>query len=154
MSDDQRILDGVSGSLTMSRSLAPTSADCHGVRTQTFTIGDKEHQIRIIGTDEDPWFVAADIGKVLGIQKMSHHLPNYKEGSERGVGEVDTPSGVQKMIILSEMAVDRFLMRSQKKEAEPFQEWVASVLKTIRLAGRYEVPLAYQEPFRMRLANR
>jgi anti-repressor protein len=43
------------------------------------------------------------------------------------------------MIILSEKAVYKFLMRSQKKEAEPFQDWVADVLKTIRMDGRYVV---------------
>jgi hypothetical protein len=36
-------------------------------------------------------------------------------------------------------------MRSQKKEAEPFQKWVASILKTIRLEGRYELPGASQK---------
>ena len=108
-------------------------------KTQEFQLGTQKHVVRILGTEEEPWFVAADIGKVLGMERVSQHLGNYKEGTEKGVREVLTPGGVQKMIVLSEMATYKFLMRSQKPEAEPFQEWVAVVLKKIRLEGRYEL---------------
>ena len=58
---------------------------------------------------------------------------------KRGWKKVYTPGGLQKLIILSEKAVYKFLMRSQKPEAEPFQDWVADVLRTIRVKGRYEL---------------
>ena len=56
-------------------------------RTQTFQLGTQNHKIRMVGTIEDPWFVAADIGKVLGIEKMAQHLKNYKDDTEKGVEE-------------------------------------------------------------------
>ena len=58
----------------------------------------------VLGSDEEPWFVAADIGKVLGIKHMGEYLKGNKDGSEKGEEDVLTPGGVQKMIVLSEMA--------------------------------------------------
>jgi prophage antirepressor-like protein len=115
------------------------------VRTKTFNLGSTEHQVRILGSNEELWFVASDLGKVLGIVSIKDQLKGYEDGTEKGEGDIRTPGGVQKMIILSEMAVYKFLMRSQKKEAEPFQKWVASILKTIRLEGRYELPSSSQK---------
>jgi len=62
-----------------------TRAKLPAITTKSFILGETEHHVRIIGTEDDPWFVAADIGKVLGIDKMAHHLSNYNEFSERGV---------------------------------------------------------------------
>ena len=107
-------------------------------KMQEFQLAGRTFNVRSIGTEEEPWFVAADIGKVLGIEKMSHHLGNYKEGTEKGVEDLVTPGGVQKMIVLSEMATYKFLMRSQKPQAEPFQDWLAGIVKKLRLEGRYD----------------
>jgi prophage antirepressor-like protein len=109
-----------------------------GARTQYFQLGTQNHKVRVLGTHEDPWFVAEDIGRVLGVQNMRDSLKNYRKGKERDVGDVYTPGGIQQLLIMSERAVYKFINRSHKAEAEPFQDWVADVLKTIRLEGRYQ----------------
>jgi hypothetical protein len=54
------------------------------VTTKSFTLGQTEYNIRIIGTEDDPWFVAADIGRVLGIERIKDQLGSYKKGTEKG----------------------------------------------------------------------
>ena len=111
----------------------------HQAKTQEFELGTQKHKVRMVGTEEDPWFVAEDIGKVLGVNQIGDYLKSYKKVTEKKKEDVLTPGGVQKMIVLSEMATYKFLMRSQKPEAEPFQEWLASVVRSIRLQGKYEL---------------
>lgn len=66
-----------------SSSSAPLSSVT--VRTKTFALGQLRHQVRITGTNENPWFVAKDIGAALGVKNMREALSNYKEGTEKGV---------------------------------------------------------------------
>ena len=109
------------------------------VKTQSFSLGQKKYEIRILGSDEDMWFVADDVGRVLGMNNMAANLKNYRDGTEKGLGDVKTPGGTQKMLIMSEKAMYKFINRSHKPEAEPFQDWVADILRTIRIEGRYEL---------------
>lgn len=57
-----------------------------------------------------------------------------------------TPSGEQNMIIISEPAVYRLIMRSTKEEAVKFQEWIfEEVLPTIRKTGEYKLQQCLDE---------
>jgi len=114
-------------------------------RKQTFALGPNQHQIRIAGPNENLWFVAKDVGDALGIKNMRDALKNYKDGKEKGVASTDTHGGKQKLLVMSERAVYKFINRSDKPEAEPFQDWVAEVLHTIRVAGRYELQTSSQK---------
>lgn len=94
------------------------------------------HNVRIIQRDGQPWFVRADVKRVLGMDNRKD--PNLLE-SERGVTEIHTPGGPQHMVIISESGLYKLIMRSNKPEAEPFQTWVTSeVLPSIRTTGSYQ----------------
>jgi prophage antirepressor-like protein len=64
-------------------------------KTQRFQLANQAFDVRMVGTLEDPWFVAKDIGKVLGIHEMKDHLRNYKKGTEKGEGGLQSTAQPQ-----------------------------------------------------------
>jgi prophage antirepressor-like protein len=58
------------------------------------------NQIRVILIDGQPWFVAVDICKVLGIANNRDALTRLKE-YEKGVAITDTLGGKQEIAIIS-----------------------------------------------------
>lgn len=98
--------------------------------------------VRVVMRDGDPWFSAKDVMTALGYSghsapaKVCDHIPE----DWKGVNQIHTLGGVQKMLCLSEPGLYFFLGRSDKPTALPFQKWLAGeVLPAIRKTGRYEV---------------
>lgn len=99
-------------------------------------------QIRYIRPDPDfdPWFVAADVCKVLDIQNVRQNLANFPD-DEKGVSTIYTLGGPQKMLVVSEPGLYRLIFMSRKPEAEKFKRWVFhEVLPSIRKYGYYLAP--------------
>ena len=98
------------------------------------------HKVRIIlDIQENPWFVAQDVCKVLKIRN-SRDACSILVGDEKGVGKVYTLGGAQKMSIISESGLYALIVRSNKPNAKKFRKWVtAEVLPALRKTGRYEV---------------
>lgn len=102
---------------------------------------DKFGQIRTAGTSEEPLFCLSDICRVLELQvsKVKTRL------NERGVNSIPTPTHnqfgaevIQEMIYVNEQNLYRVIMRSDKPQAEAFQDWVCGeVLPSIRKNGAY-----------------
>lgn len=101
-------------------------------------------QVRVVKDEQgNPWVVAKDLAEALdyswkGIATVSHIPEEW-----RGVYSVQTPSGIQEMLTLSEQGVYFFLGRSDKPKALPFQKWAAGeVFPSIRKTGSYTAPKA------------
>ncbi|SET08760.1 BRO family, N-terminal domain [Paracoccus homiensis] len=99
----------------------------------TFTFNT--HDIRVIDREGNPWFVAADVCRVLGLSNTTvalHHLtPDERAKADLGVRGL-WPN------IISESGFYRLVMRSDKPEARAFQDWVTRhVLPAIRKDGAY-----------------
>ncbi|QYB17600.1 hypothetical protein PV-S19_0236 [Pacmanvirus S19] len=103
-------------------------------------------QVRILGTIEEPLFVADDIGKVLDIGNIRKTTKDYDNTEKitdtikilpvtNGNGE----SYTREMSLLTEKGLYKVLFTSRKKEAKKFQDWVFKVIKEIRLRGRYDL---------------
>lgn len=93
-------------------------------------------QIRTAGTADQPLFCLADICKALDLQVQN----TKRRLSEKGVCSVNTPTagGEQQLLYVSEQNLYKVIMRSDKPQAEPFQDWVCGeVLPTIRRTGGY-----------------
>ena len=93
-------------------------------------------------TDENgnPWFVAKDVCKVLGLEKYRDAVARLDE-DERGSVIVDTLGGPQEMTTISESGLYALVFRSRKPEAKAFSKWVRSeVLPTLRKTGSYIMP--------------
>ena len=95
------------------------------------------HNIRVIAKDGEARLVAADLAKALEYKSTSSIYklvdPNWK-----GVAEIQTPGGPQRMTVLHEQGVYQVLGSSTKDAATPFQKWLyGKVLVEIRRTGGY-----------------
>jgi prophage antirepressor-like protein len=99
--------------------------------------------IRITGTFEDPWFVAKDVCSILGLENVTNTVKPLPE-KWRGLKLLSTPSGNQNTNIINEAGLYRLIMRSNKKIAQKFQEWVCEeVLPSLRKKGEYKMKEEY-----------
>lgn len=115
------------------------------------------NEIRFVEKTGKWWAVAKDIAEALGYrdaEKATRHLPaKYKDiissrcdTPKQGTTSTkyENPSlksrarDTQEMIIINELGLYRLIMRSNKPEAETFQEWVYDVLKQLRQAENLE----------------
>lgn len=93
--------------------------------------------VRVVMLDGEPWFVAADICGVLGYAHTATALKPLRD-NEKGVSLTHTPGGDQRLTVISEPGLYRLIMRSNRPEAEAFQDWVTTaVLPSIRKTGSY-----------------
>lgn len=106
-------------------------------------------ELRVIMHMAEPWFVATDVCKALGIQVGASGTPNATAAT-RHLGTAETTlllmQGRDKRgrkcertaRIVSESGLYKLIMRSDKPEARKFQDWVTrEVLPSIRKTGGY-----------------
>jgi anti-repressor protein len=92
--------------------------------------------IRTAGTADSPLFCLADICRVLDLQTGA----TKNRLNQGGISLINTPttSGNQMMTFINEQNLYKVIMRSDKPQAEPFQDWVCGeVLPSIRKTGSY-----------------
>lgn len=95
------------------------------------------HSVRVINRDGTPWFVLADVCRVLDVANSRNATARLDE-DERGVHSVDTPSAAQQMTIINESGLYSLVLTSRKPAAKRFKKWVtAEVLPAIRRTGGY-----------------
>lgn len=96
-------------------------------------------QVRVTGTKENPLWVLADVCKVLDISNP-RNVSARLEDDEKGVRQIDTLGGKQKVSVVTESGLYAVILRSDKPEAKPFRKWITSeVLPSIRKTGSYSV---------------
>ena len=96
-----------------------------------------DQPVRVLTVDGEPWFVLADLCKVLGLtqpNKVALRLADDMKGRNL----IPTPGGAQEMTIVSEPGMYEVVIRSDKPEAATFRRWItAEVLPSIRKTGAY-----------------
>jgi prophage antirepressor-like protein len=94
--------------------------------------------VRIIqDTNGEPWFVAADVCRVLEIAKPENAYARLDD-DEKGTRTVGTPGGPQEMVAINEPGLYSLILTSRKPEAKRFKRWVThEVLPTIRKTGSF-----------------
>lgn len=103
-------------------------------------------EVRSVMVDGDPWFVAADLARLLDYRDASN-AARLLDADMRGTQIVSTPGGDQRMAVISEPGLYRLIMRSQRPEARQIERWVVTVvLPAIRRTGTYAVPAAPAAP--------
>ena len=108
------------------------------------------NQVRTVLIDGQPWFAAKDVCDILEITwSGSKTLANISE-KHKGLVSFTTPGGNQELWAVDEAGLYKLIMRSNKPEAEKFQDWVTEeVLPTIRRDGIYAmIPKTYPEALR------
>jgi prophage antirepressor-like protein len=103
-------------------------------------------EVRVVTRENDPWFVLADVCRVLDIGNASRAASRLDE-DERGITTSDTPSGQQQMLVINESGLYSLVLTSRKPEAKTFKKWVTSeVLPAIRKTGGYMVARPDETP--------
>lgn len=99
----------------------------------------ENHEIRFVGTAENPWWVADDICKALDLDDTSKAVSTLKHG-EKDTTIVRTLGGDQEMLTVNEPGLYRLIFKSRKAAAERMKDWVFSVvLPSIRKTGSYSI---------------
>lgn len=98
-------------------------------------------EIRSIEVDGVVWFVGKDIAQILGYKNTRQALSTNVDSEDRGVQNLDTPSGMQEMTVINESGLYSLVMSSKLPGAKRFKKWVTSeVLPSIRKTGAYAAP--------------
>ncbi|MDR1270407.1 MAG: Bro-N domain-containing protein [Planctomycetaceae bacterium] len=104
----------------------------------------ENHEVRIVDHDGNAWFVAKDVCEILGYTgSVSDVLTNHCRDGVANRDTIELPDSLgrkQPTTIISELNLNRLIMRSKKPEAEKFQDWVCGeVIPSIRKTGQYSV---------------
>lgn len=125
--------------------------------------------IRVVTIDGNPWFVAADVCKLLGLaiypdgtsnvnnatrpldrkemQLLRRSTPHLTMDTAAALFAYRQPS----LKIISESGLYKLVMRSDKPQAKPFQDWVTRVvLPAIRKDGGYALRFELKQRVRRR----
>ena len=109
-------------------------------------------QIRTAGTSENPLFCLADICKVLELKTNDVKNRLKKDGVD-SIGVRDAMGRKQVAMFINEQNLYRVIMRSDKPQAEAFQDWVCGeVLPSIRKNGGY-IAISEEDDAEMILAK-
>ena len=98
-------------------------------------------EIRALELDGQPWFVGKDVARALGYgegKSLANAVANHVDDEDKGVTEMMTPGGTQKMTIINESGLYSLVLSSKLPGAKQFKRWVTSeVLPSIRNNGGY-----------------
>lgn len=118
--------------------------------------------VRALELNGAPWFVGKDVAEALGYgagKSLANAVSKHVDEEDKGVTEMMTPGGAQKVIIINESGLYSLVLSSKLPSAKKFKHWVTSeVLPTIRRHGAYMTEEALEkaitEPdFLIRLAT-
>lgn len=114
-------------------------------------------KIRTVTIDNEPWFVGKDVAEALGYGKgksLNNAINNHVDNEDKGVTEMMTPGGKQKMTTINESGLYALIFGSKLESAKRFKHWVTSeVLPTLRKTGSYEMPKKKQSNERLASVN-
>ncbi|AVP42269.1 antirepressor [Gordonia phage Fenry] len=110
------------------------------------------HTVRTVVIDGEPWFVAADVARILGY-RMASDMTRRLDSDDRGTRSVRTPSGQQDMTTINEPGLYEAVLGSQTPGARDFKRWVThTVLPEIRRTGSFNAALPQTREERFAIA--
>lgn len=93
--------------------------------------------VRTVTINGEPWFVASDVCKALGIANNRDAVARLDE-DEKGVALTDTLGGAQNLTTVNEPGLYALVLSSRKPEAKAFKRWIThEVIPDIRQYGMY-----------------
>lgn len=112
------------------------------IAVRTFSYGMLGDMRVIQDAKGEPWFVAADVCKCLGIGNPRSSLAlldtDEKAATLKVVGRHDFKGLRKDALLVSEAGLYSLILRSRKPEAKPFRRWIThEVLPAIRRHGGY-----------------
>ena len=102
-------------------------------------------EVRTVTKDNEPWFAATDVAKILGY-RMASDLIRRIDDEDKGTHIMSTLGGEQALSIINESGLYASILGSKLESAKRFKHWVTSeVLPSIRRTGTYNMPGTYKE---------
>ena len=102
---------------------------------QVFT-NEKFGSVRTTVIDGKPWFVGRDVAEALGYESPRSAVSKKVDAEDRGVAEMETPSGRQQMTIINESGLYSLILSSKLPTAKQFKHWIThDVIPAIRQHG-------------------
>lgn len=105
---------------------------------KAFSLCDKEYQINIQGTIDEPLFQANQIAMLLEMNNMRKSIMSFDE-NDKVVSRGNTLGGMQNVTFLTERGLYKILAKSNKPVAKKFQDWMVNVIKELRQHGEYKL---------------
>lgn len=100
-------------------------------------------QIRAVEKAGEPWFVAADVCRALGLEQVTRAMDRLDD-DERGLLKVTHPQSPTKTMDVNgvnEPGLYHLVLCSTKPEAKAFKRWIThEVIPSIRKHGAYMTP--------------
>lgn len=97
-----------------------------------------DERVRVVMRGDEPWFVAVDVCRALGISNASDAISRLDDDEVSGVGIADPHGRVQETRTISEAGLYSLILRSRVEGARRFKRWVThEVLPSIRKTGGY-----------------
>ena len=111
-------------------------------------------QIRTVEINGEPWFVGKDVAETLQYTNPQKAVREHVDEEDKGVNEMDTPGGMQQIVIINESGLYSLILGSRLESAKRFKHWITSeVIPSIRKTGSYNLPQTYADALR-ELANK
>lgn len=105
--------------------------------TSLTTYNFNTNNIRVVTIDGNPWFVAADVCKAIGLSNTTLAVRPLAD-DEKTLNPIKTARGTKDLNCVSESGLYKLVLRSDKPEARAFQDWIThDVLPAIRKDGAY-----------------
>ncbi|RGW85216.1 phage antirepressor [Lactobacillus amylovorus] len=96
------------------------------------------NEVRTLKVNDEPYFVGKDVANILGYSRTADAIRSHVDPEDKGVGEIQTPGGRQKLQIINESGLYSLILSSKMPNAKRFKHWVTSeVLPAIRKHGAY-----------------
>ena len=106
----------------------------------------EDHPVRTVMLDGEPWWVAADVCRVLEIRNPRDAMARMDDDERttvnlNTVGNTDGNRGNPNATVINESGLFALILTSRKPSARRFRKWVtAEVLPQLRRTGRYGMP--------------
>ncbi len=98
-------------------------------------------KVRTLMIDGEPWASAIDVAKSLGYAKPADAIRKHVDEMDKGVSKMETPGGVQDVVIINESGLYSLILSSKLPKAKEFKRWITSeVLPALRKTGHYGSP--------------
>lgn len=98
---------------------------------------ERPEPVRVVMRDDQPWFAAVDLCRILGIRNSRDALARLDD-DEKGVVLTDTLGGRQELSAVTESGMFALVLGSRKPSARRFRKWLtAEVLPALRKQGYY-----------------
>ncbi len=97
-------------------------------------------KVRTVLIDGEPWFVGKDVAEILCYKETAKAIREHVDEDDKGVSEMDTPGGIQKVVIINESGLYSLILSSKLESSKKFKKWVTSeVLPSLRKTGTYSM---------------